>query len=259
MGKDTAGFVNLDTCVRSVMSDLNDFSFHNYRPLLNLAAEGFTELNLFAVDNIKSVILPINENFTVDLPKDYIDYLKVGIFINGKVWTLGYNKDIALPRDVNECGLTIPSIINCSDNDTKINFPSWGFYFSNHFRNGQYVGELYGFGGGFNFSYYRIDREKRQIVLTDTIAKGTIILEYQSSGVSAEGATVIPKQAMRAVKEYIHWKRLEYDDKVPLSTKQRREEQYYIQFEMLRTLENMFTLEEYLDHTYQESQSTPRR
>lgn len=259
MGEDTAGFVNLDTCVRSVMADLKDFRFRNYRHLLNFAAEGYTELNLFAVDNIKTVLLFQNENFTVDLPKDYIKYLKVGIVINGKVWTLGYNKDIAMPREVNECGLTIPSIISCSANDTKINFPSWGFYFSNHFRNGQYVGELYGFGGGFNFAYYKIDQEKRQIVLTDNLPKNQIVLEYKSSGVSAEGASVIPKQCMRAVKEYIHWKRLEYDDRVPMSTKQRREKQYYIQFEMLHNFENLFTLEEYLDHTYQQSKSTPKR
>lgn len=259
MGKNTRGYSNLDMIVRSVMVDLKDYAFRDHRRLLHLAAQGFTELNMFVINNVKSVLLPINENFTVDLPDDYIDYLKVGVKINGKVWTLGYNKEIALPREVNECGLTIASIVECSSEITSNNFPQWGFYFSNHFRNGHYVGELYGMGGGFNIAYYRIDPEKRQIVLTDSVPKGFVILEYLSSGVSAEGATTVPLQAVSAVKEYVHWKRIEYDNNVAMNLKQRRQSLYYIEFEKLSDFENTFTLEEYLDHTYQESKSTPHR
>jgi len=257
--KETRGYVNLDYVVRSVMSDLKQYTFHNYQALLQLAAEGFTDLNLFVTNNVKVAYLPINENFTVDLPEDFIDYVKIGILLNGKVWTLGYNKDIALPRTVDRCGNTLPSIVSCSSNDDDINFPTWGFYFANHFRNGQYVGELYGLGGGFNFAYYTIDHDKRQIVLTDGVPKEEIILEYKSSGIDAEGSTTIPRQAVRAIKEYVHWKRLEYDERVAMNIKMRREDQYYIQYEKLRFLESSFTLEEYLDHTYAESQSSPRR
>ena len=114
-------------------------------------------------------------------------------------------------------------------------------------------------GGGFNFAYYTIDHDKRQIVLTDGVPKEEIILEYKSSGIDAEGSTTIPRQAVRAIKEYVHWKRLEYDERVAMNIKMRREDQYYIQYEKLRFLESSFTLEEYLDHTYAESQSSPRR
>lgn len=259
MGKNTKGYSNLDAIVRSVMVDLKDYTFHNYRPLLHIAAQGFTELNMFVINNVKTVRLPVNENFTVDLPDDYIDYTKIGIVINGKVWTLGYNKEIAMPREVDECGETIASLINCSA-DSPENSSQWGFYFSSHFRNGRYVGEIYGMGGGFNFAYYNIDPEKRQIVLTDGVPKGFIYLEYLSSGVSAEGSTTVPRQAVQAVKEYTHWKNVEYDFKnVPMNERKNREAQYYIQFEMLADFENTFTLEEYLDHTYQESKSGPHR
>lgn len=258
-GSDTKGYVNLDYVVKSIMIDLKQSTFHNYQTFLHLAAEGFTELNMYITPNIKVEYLPISEAFTANLPEDFIDYTKVGILINGKVWTLTHNKTIALPRIVDPCGKTMANVSQCSLNDSSFNFPNWGFYFANHFRNGQYVGELFGLGGGFNFADFRIDHERRQIALSSSTPKTELILEYISSGIKADGSTVVPRVAVKTIKEYVHWKRVEYDIKVPMNERKNREQQYYIMYDKLLFFENSFTMSEYLDNSYKHSKSSPKR
>ena len=260
MSRDTRGYVNLDYVVQSVMVSLKQSSFHNYQRLLHFTAEGFTELNMFTMNNIKVAYLPVNSNLTVDLPEDFISYVKIGIEIGGRVWTLGLDSNIALPRKVDKCGNTLAQVISCSnDSDISSVSPLGGFLFAAHYRNGNYVGELYGMGGGFNVAYYTLDMERRQIVLTSDVPQSEIILEYRSSGVMADGSSVVPRQAVKALKAYVLWQLIENDPRVPMNLKQRNEQQYYIAYDKLKFFEDHFTMEEYLDHTYSESKSSPRR
>lgn len=257
--RDVPGYVNLDYVVKSVCNSLKEYSTHNWKHYLQLAAEGFSEINLFAVNNVKVVYLTVNSNGTVDLPDDFVTMSKIGVLINGKVWTLTYNREIALPRRVDECGRTVAEVVNCSTAPDRDFFPTWGFYFANHFRNGQYVGEMFGLGGGFNEAYYRFDMERRQISLSSEIPQGEVILEYQSSGIRADGCTVIRREVVPALREYVLWKRIEYRDDVPMNTKMRREEQYYIQYDLVKFLSDSFTMEEYLDNCYMSYKSGPKR
>lgn len=259
MGKDIAGYTNLDTVVKSVNVSLKRHTMHDYRRLLQFAAEGFSSINLFVTEQVKVEYLTVKPNLTVDLPDDFIYYSKIGILINGKVYILSMNEDIALPRKTDECGLTLSSLTECSPTEESGFFPTWGYYFANHFRNGQYVGEMFGIGGGFNDAHYKIDWGRRQIVLNSLIAVDEIILEYKSSGISADGCTVIPRETLPALREYVHWKRVEYNPKVAMNDKKNREKQYYIEYEKLNFLETSFTMQEYLDHTYSETKSSPRR
>ncbi len=257
--KETKGYVNLDYIVRSVNIDLKQNAVNEYQTLLHLAAEGFTELNMYVTANVRVEYLPIAENLTAQLPDDFIDYTKVGILINGKVWTLSHNKTLAVPRLVDICGDTLANVSQCSLNDSSFNFPNFGFYFANHFRNGQYVGEMYGLGGGFNFADFRIDYERRQIALSSQTPKTELILEYLSSGIKTDGSTVVPRSTVKTLKAYVHWMRIEYDERVAANRKARLQDLYYIAYDKLIFFENAFTLSEYLDHTYKESKSTPKR
>jgi len=233
---------------------------HLYEKFIRLAAAGFTDLNLFTLNSIKVAYLPIDPtNFTVNMPDDLVMYTKIGIDIGGRMWTLTYNQDIINPRKVNDCGKTLSEIQGCTDSDEVI-FGFGGFYFAEHFRNGQYVGELYGTGGGFNIGYYNIDWERRLITLNNEVSgHEELVVEYKSNGIQADGSTVIPRQAVAALVEYIHWKRIEYDGRIPVSQKQLRQIAYEREYEKLKFYEDAFTVDEYLDHTYSHYQSTPRR
>jgi len=258
--KDKAGYVNLDYVVKTVMTDLDEYSMHNYEKYIRLAARGFTDLNMFTLNNIKVAYLPINQdNFTVNLPNDFVDYTKIGININGNIWTLTLNERMVLPRKVDDCGKTISEASNCTIDSNSYQYGS-GFYFADHYRNGQYVGEMYGLGGGLNIGYYRLDLERRQIALSNAVGGyDEILLEYMSNGIAADGSTVVPRQAVQALVEYVHWKRVEYNERVNINTKRLRQDAYEREYEKLKFFEDLFTMDEYLDHTYSHYQSTPKR
>jgi hypothetical protein len=260
--RDTSGFVNLDYVVKNALMDMNDFSMENYKRFLQWAVRGFTDLNLYILENIKVEYLPLSSAKTAPLPSDFIDYTKIGMEINGEVWTFTMNPDMNLPRKVDECGETLPT--NTQTLDDKVVgqrslVPNFGYYFAMHFRNGQYVGEMYGLGGGFNNAYFRIDHQRNQIVFDSEVPVNEIILEYKSTGISANGSTIIPRKVVPALIAYIHWQRIENNDKFAESKKERKRQQYIDEYEKLHHFENMFTMDEYLDATYKVVNASIRR
>lgn len=259
MSKDTNGIVNLDYIVNLVLMDLDDYSMTKYKKFLQYAILGYQDLNLYTMQNIKVAYLPVNENKTVDLPIDYVDYTKIAIDAGGKLETLTLNEDLMLPRTTDDCG-----------NDTNLNtgacsvddivFPNYGYYFAPHYRNGQYVGELYsGLGEGGTNGQYRVDTDKRQIAFSSDLVAETVVLEYKSSGVSGDGATNIPRQCVEALRAYVHWKRKEYNDKVAQSEKARLQNNYYIEYEKLRDFVFDFTINEYYESRASSYKMIPKR
>ena len=61
---------------------------------------------------------------------------------------------------------------------------------------------------------------------------------------------MIPVTTLQAIKAYIHWRRIEYDDKIPMNNKVRKQQLYDDEVTKLRLLENKFTKDEFLDMIY---------
>lgn len=259
MTQDTNGIVNLDYIVNHVQMDLDDYSMTKYKKYLQYAIDGFMDLNLFTMQNIKVAYLPVRDNKTVALPSDFIDYTKIGYNSGGHINILAKNDQLMLPRLTDDCG----NIENDNTGECEIDdivFPNYGYYFAPHYRNGQFVGELYsGTGDGKNDGHYRIDRDMHQIAFGSDLAAETIILEYKSSGIAGDGSTNIPKQCVPALVAYVHWKRKNYNDKVSAGEKERLKQEYYIEYEKLRDLEFSFTISEYFDSRRRGYSSIPKR
>lgn len=265
---DTRGIVNLEYVVHSVLMDIDDYSLIMYKKFLQYAVDGILDLNLFVGDQVKVAYLPVNKNTkTVNLPLDYIKYTKIGYNDGGSISIFGLNKDLMLARDKDDCGNQVnDNSDNCGckgSSETSlpaIIYPTSGYYYAPHFRNGQFVGELFGGAGGRNnHGEFRIDHQNRQIVFNSEISVDEIILEYKSSGVSDDGSTCIPREYVPALKAYIHWQRKRYKDKESMGEKERLKKEYYDAFEQLKNLELSFTLREYLDSTRSTYKQTPKR
>ena len=199
--RDTSGFVNLDYVVNNALMDMNDFSMENYKRFIQWAVRGFTDLNLHILDSVKVAYLPLSSAKTAALPSDFIDYMKIGMEINGEVWTFTLNPNMNFPRKVDECGEVQPTNTQNIDDKvvgTRSIIPNFGYYFAMHFRNGQYVGEMYGLGGGYNNAYFRIDEQRNQIVFDSEIPADEIILEYKSTGISQNGGSIIPRKVSQS-------------------------------------------------------------
>lgn len=256
MEENTSGLITLDYVVNSVFNQLGDYTQRDYDRYLQFAIEGFGQLNLFQISTVRVVHLQMNDAKVVALPPDFIDYTKVAVCINGKLWTLSVNKNMCLPR-AEECGTPIREVVTA--NPLSINYPNSGYVFADHYYNGRYVGGLYGIGGGFNIAYFRIDKERRNIVFSGSVPNDEVVLEYTSTGVSKHGTTLVPYQALAALKSYIQWQRIEYDDRVGDGAKQRKKDIYEEDCMALNAFESSFTISEYLDMCYRESSQSPKR
>lgn len=248
----TQGQTTILYVVMSVLNRLRDYSMRHYSFLEQIIIEGYTEMNLWHLDNIEVVYLRMSEAKTVDVPADFIDWLRVGVPINGKLRVLTHHDKILLPRTFADG----EPVGNTDDNTGAIND---GVYFTDHFRNGQFVGGLYGMPGGVDMSYYRYDRENRQIIFSGSIPRGEIVLEYLSTGVNVQGTTVIPKEVVPALRAYALWQIIENDRKISIGEKERKKAQYEEEVSSVRHFQSTFTADEYKRHVYRHTRQSMKR
>ena len=246
----TAGFVTIRYVVMSILNRLKDYSMKDYRYLAQLVIEGFSDLNMYHLSNVEVVYLYMDEAKTVSVPADFIDWLKVGIPISGKLHVLTRKQNMLKPR-------VFPDGAAVGHTDEEDN--AIGAYFTDHFRDGIYVSGLYGLTGGFNMGYYDYDREKRQFIFSGTIPRSEVVLEYISTGVKLTGSTVIPRQALDPLQRYVFWQRQVEDPRVPLSTKQYKEDLYDRAVQKLVNFESTPTMDEYKDALYRKIKQTVKR
>ena len=251
MAEKVNSWLSLLQVVRSFMNERKEKSLAGIEGYLQMAIEGYSDMQIFEMNSIEVAYLDVNKDTnTALLPPDFITMTKIGVEIRGKMWTLTLNNDLLLP----------PPETICSEPIERIEYvdPIGAYNFAPHYRNGRYIDTMYGLGGGFNVAYYRIDMNTRTIYFDGKVPNDQIILEYKSSGVKAGGA-MIPRQAVPALKAYLHWKSIEYDTRIPMNEKMRKEQLYGIELKKLSLLECSFTIDEYLDNSYASYSQGPKR
>lgn len=151
---------------------------------------GWREMNLFLNQefDVKTAIL--EHNNVVCLPSDFVYETKVGILKNGHLAVLSLDKSVQREK------------LNQKESERRINDIFCGEYsgsmypFYNCFRNGNFLGELYGWGRGVHCAgYYNIDKKTGEIYIGSLVPEGAeIVVEYKSDGIS-EGLKLVPSEA----------------------------------------------------------------
>ena len=108
---------------------------HRFVQALQFGISCLRELNYDVTGSPSIKILTVNDNDTVDLPDDYLNYIRLGFTDGrGEFRELGRNKDIALNRNLNDCGQR-GERFDPTQNETGL-FPYYtSDYHANHFRN----------------------------------------------------------------------------------------------------------------------------
>jgi len=249
----TSGLVTMRYIVMSILNRMNDYTMRNYKRYVQLGIEGFGELSLWHLSSLEVVYLRMSDGKTVDLPGDYVDWLKIGIPINGKLRVITKNDSILLPREF-EDGTEVGNT-DSGDEEGISN----SIFFSDHFKNGAYVGGLYGLPGGIDTNFFRIDREEGQIAFSGPINRGEIVLEYLSSGLKTDGSSLVPREAIPALRSYIIWSSIENDNRVAYNTKERAKREHEESVAALTSFQSIFTADEYLRMLYQSYTQVPKR
>lgn len=255
----TAGLVTMRYVVMSVLNRMNDYSMKSYLRLLQIGIELFSEeLSMFHIGAGSEVVyLHMSDAKTVPFPSDYIDYVKIGYPSEGKLVVITKKDSILLPRvwddgDESAIGNFYGAAIGAEDVSNII-------FFQDHWRGGVFVGGLYGLPGAIDTAYFREDRENRQFVFSGSTPRSEIVLEYISTGLKADGSSLIPRQCVSALRTGILWLKDENDPRVAFNAKERLKIQHEQEIEALRSFSNSFTADEYLRMIYQTSYQSPKR
>lgn len=244
--------INLNTVVNDVQVDLRGtmgplaFAPQMRYRILEYALRGCKKLNFLANPKVSVYYFTPNAALVAPLPDDYEFYTKVAIIVCGVPYTLGWNPNIPLPRLV--CGVETPYDLETCD-CTPSTFNYQGFEWASHYRSGQFVGEFYSLGGGWNTAgYFRIDLEGRRIVLQNVPSNVTFMMEYVSNGTDG-GATLIEEKARYPIRSYVHWQLTEYSP-APENAKQRAQTIWREEFNDYKKIALSVTIDEFMDAMY---------
>ena len=109
------------------------------------------------------------------------------------------NHNVLLPCTIEEAQSALQSTTD------PLAIWNYGLLFQSHFRNGQFVGEMYGLGAGLNGAgYYAIDSKLRIITFSGIPLNTDIVLEYVSSG-DANMSTLVDTIGADVCRMYAHW------------------------------------------------------
>lgn len=191
----------LDRVVREFMvDDLGlDAIDRRYARFLSLAISGLRDLYYDNVGGvIREVVLDVNDDDTVSLPSDYIEYQAIGMVSNGQFLSFGLNQNYA---DVytDDCG----DRITPTDTESETGYTQ----FSSSYNDlGENLGREYGVGDGYSsIGDYKIYRDRGYIALSNISAE-QIVLRYKADINMVDGDFLVHPYNVEAIKAWI-WKK----------------------------------------------------
>lgn len=156
------GWVLVDTCINEYL-DRSEQSNHKYFKIWNIAFAGMQKMGLNFFYQIQTFKLPINSNFTVNRPDNYLKWCKVGVGNScSEIIPLEYNGKLNLFADLqtNRIGKT--------QDNTLFNFYFGNSFIFYNFWNGVTFENLYGLPSGGPFvGNFKMDETNGLIVLNN--------------------------------------------------------------------------------------------
>ena len=264
-------WTTLDAIVEYVINR-EGYASTRHGQLLLMAQEGYKELFRQVLDESRVVFLcqPNAGLKYVELPEDYDSYQAVGVAVKDnrgsvKILTLSYDPHLinttAKMTTVCDCDAT-----GCLADDIKSvasgsTIYDTSYYFGYGFRNGQYVGEYFGTGGGQSYmGSYRVDRSQNKIWLSsDVKSTQEIALKYTPTALPMVGGlTKIPDYAKMPLVNYVMWQSLP-QSRTPMGKLDLLERNWEESKDIVGKIENGMTVSELKDAIYAQMTFTLQR
>jgi hypothetical protein len=181
--------------------DESEQSIHKQFKLTQLAYRACDELGLDFFYQIKTAKLPVNTNYTVDIPENCLNIVKAGILnARGEIVPLYQNNKLTTYADLfpDRMSKVIDnSVLGWYVNVNNVYFNYWdGFSYGN----------LYGVPSGQPFvGSFKIDNENGVILLSNNFAFEYLIVEYLA-GPAPDQTVYVPIQFKEAIIAYLAWK-----------------------------------------------------
>jgi hypothetical protein len=212
----------------------------DFRRLWAMAFRGLQEIGMDVSWTPKITVLPVNSNLTADLPDDYLEYVRVGVFNDaGEVATLKVNESLTRYRDTIPTRLTdISSQIG--GGPTTPEYPYWFGYWDGDYEH------YFGVGSGLvQAGECRLDSANSVVLFDPQFAYSSVVFEYISSPVMDDDYT-IDFRCQEALISFLRWKDIQSlpsTKLVNISEKTMREREYYSQKKLARKRLKPFRLQ----------------
>jgi hypothetical protein len=269
MARDT---VSLEQIVNDYILTLDGDDYVNNSNAVvirNYALRGIREMGFDILKRIKSLKLSVNtDNDTVDLPDDFVDYVKIGVVgSDGLIYVFAENKNqnMAMKYVTDSAGNPVDSdgdgVFDRVDAKTEgVGRASVSDFESYTFRNFLYegnIGRAYGIGGGKYSGEFRINNEQNRIELYSTAGYSEVIIEY----IADEARSTNPSihiYAENALRSYIYYRLIERKANVPMVEKSRARQEYYNERRIANARLKSFTKEEALKTIRKNYKQSPK-
>lgn len=241
-------------CVSMVQQDRDDFSAKMRQKILQYGINTYRQYIQTGINPTIEVFYAKPDSLgIINMPDDYEYYTKVGIIDNGRVFTLTLNRNMPLNRKWDTCGDEVKL-----NEDLDFKGTNYGFPFVGHYRAGNYVGELYGLGGGINaMGYYTEDRKLRRLQVTNIPLNKELVIEYVSSNITEN--TIIDDAAVNLIRYGIHQQLTLHDAQETQVRRDNMEREFYKALDHYTMTTSIPTVDEYLDLIYATSKSGIKR
>ncbi len=218
--------VTLTHIVNSVLNQI-DTDDKDFARLYQIGVSGIKELMVDAGLAVKTVKLTKEPNNTFVLPRDYINWVKIGVLgSDNKIYTLTENKQISLynsnsPDKIVASGSYIAGNYDVHTNTTDYhNFWIDGVNYN-----------VFGVGSGISdIGYFNVDEENCVIVCGSEVTSEYAYLEYVTDPTRCETDDYeIHFHLQQALEDFIYWKAIQKKKDVPYVEKERARKEYYNQ------------------------------
>ncbi len=251
-------FEELDKIVRSALLDIGE-NESRYEQFLHWGLDAVRDLHSGHIQVVKTKELQVSPYKVADIPKDCMEVLNVGIKHGDRL--LIFRRDDALwfrkAKDTN-----IPTTSVITPLSSLAVTPSFNYYLSSFINNyGESIGRMFGWQvDKEHIGYFRINYACTEIQFNQaTLMNGDkVYLEYISDGYEPDAQTLVPKVASMAVRTYIHWMRLQHNDKVFPVAKRQAKLLFEEQINMLNWKMNPITLEDIREVLQERFHMTPK-
>jgi len=243
----------IEYCVALVQNDLDDYSSKMQDRILQFGVNTYRQYIQTGIAPTIEVFYakPDNLGF-VNLPNDYEYYTKVGVIYGGKIITLTLNKNMPINQRWDSCG---DEIVDAKD--VPFRDLTFGIPFVGHYRAGNFVGEVYGLGGGINrMGYFNEDKRKRRLQITN-LPLDEIIVEYVSTAIGMN--TIVDDAAVDLIRYGIHQQIALHDNKETQVRRNNMEQEFNKALNHYVTFSTIPTVDEFLDMYYSTIKSTIKR
>jgi len=246
---------SLDSVIKEYLIEtLGDAQMNRYARYYALGVSFLRENSYDMTGGIIPVELPINDDDTVDLPSNYLNYVKIGLCgRDGVIYALGHNDNLCLDKNFDICGRPVkqqPNNDNISGSDLiegSLSLVVTPEFYASHFRNGQMMGRFFGQGGGNNANgYFRIDKASNQLKLNAVNCQAhSVLIEYIADISTSTGDYNVHPFILETLKAWLFWKSIQRDRNHSLGEKQLAEADYWKSYKTSRMRFNSVAISEW--------------